>query len=246
MKLTVVGCAGSFPSAQSPASSYLVEHDGQRIVLDMGNGALGSLQRFTDIYQIDAVVLSHLHIDHFVDLGSYYVARKYHPEGSAGPIPVYGPDDTAARVVAAYGLQSTADIAGELDVRPLAAKFEIGAFTIETTRMVHPIEAYAIRVSADGRSLTYSGDTGPTPELITAARDTNLALFEGSFVTDPSNPRDLHLSAAEAGAHARAAGAERLVVTHLVPWNDQEQVHAEAVAEFPGAQVASVGLTIEV
>jgi ribonuclease BN (tRNA processing enzyme) len=246
VKLTVVGCSGSFPSAESPASCYLLEHNDQRILLDMGNGSLGSLQRFTDIYALDAIILSHLHIDHFIDVCSYYVARKYRPGGSVGPIPVYGPSDTASRIVTAYGLQSQKDIAGELNVQPMLAKFEVGDFIIETTPMVHPIQSFAIRVSAAGRSLTYSGDTGPTENLVMAARDTNLALFEGSFITDAANPPDLHLSAAEAGQHARAANAERLVVTHLVPWNRQEQVQEQAAVEFPEVQLASVGLAIEV
>ncbi len=97
MKLTVVGCSGSFPGPESPASCYLIEHEGTRILLDMGNGSLGALQRYTDIYAIDAVVLSHLHVDHFIDLCSYYVALQYRPDGPADSVAVWGPTDTAAR-----------------------------------------------------------------------------------------------------------------------------------------------------
>ena len=94
MRLTIVGMAGSFPAPDSPASCYLVEHDGHRIVLDLGNGAFGPLQGHTDIYGIDGVVLSHLHADHCIDFTSYYVARKYHPDGAKPSIPVLGPTGT--------------------------------------------------------------------------------------------------------------------------------------------------------
>ena len=98
MRLTVVGCAGSFPGPDSPASCYLLEADGFRLVIDFGNGSLGALQRYAALSGIDAVCLSHLHIDHCVDLYSYSVARAYHPDGQLPAIPVYGPAGTAERI----------------------------------------------------------------------------------------------------------------------------------------------------
>ena len=98
-----MGCAGSFPSPDSPASCYLVEADDGdgrtwRVVLDLGSGALGPLQRYTRLDALDAVVLSHLHPDHFVDVCGLYVARRYSPDGPvAGALPVYGPAATGAR-----------------------------------------------------------------------------------------------------------------------------------------------------
>ena len=91
MQLTVIGCSGSFPGPDSPASSYLLEAEGFRLVVDMGNGALGVLQRYAELFGIDAICVSHLHADHCIDLSSYWVARQYAPEGPRPPIPVYGP-----------------------------------------------------------------------------------------------------------------------------------------------------------
>ncbi|MEI2716954.1 MAG: MBL fold metallo-hydrolase [Candidatus Nanopelagicales bacterium] len=244
MHLTVVGSAGSFPGPESPASCYLVEHEGTTIVLDMGNGSLGHLQRFTDIYDIDAVVLSHLHVDHFIDVCSYHVALRYRPDGISRRIPIWGPADTHQRLVAAYGLRDGADMSGELDVRAIQPEFSVGPFTITTQRMTHPVEAYAIRVDAGGRSLTYSGDTGPNDRLRTLARDTDLALFESSFVSGPANPPDLHMTGAEAAEIADRAGAAGLLVTHLVPWHPPERIHAEAAAVRPDAQLAHPGLVV--
>lgn len=242
----MVGCSGSFPGPDSPASCYLLEHDGHSILLDLGNGALGPLQKYADIHRIDAVLISHLHVDHFVDLCSYHVARKYHPEIATGPVPVYGPEFTGERVAAANGSGDVSQLAGELDIRLLDREFEVGPFTVKTTRMVHPVESYAIRVEAGGRSLTYSGDTGPTPELAAAASGTNLALFEASFLSTCDNPPRLHLTATQCGELARQAGAERLIATHLVPWNNQSDVLDEASAAFGECDLAAPGLTINI
>ena len=105
MRLTVVGCAGSFPSPDSPASCYLLEADGFRLVIDFGNGSLGALQKYIPLFGVDAVCLSHLHADHCVDLYSYSIARAYSPAGPQPSIPVYGPAGTAERIARAPKLK---------------------------------------------------------------------------------------------------------------------------------------------
>ena len=102
MRLTVIGCSGSFPGPESAASCYLVEANGFRLVLDMGNGALAALGRTIDIYSIGAIALSHLHPDHCLDLCGFYVLRKYHPSGQQPRLPVYGPSGTGERMTRAY------------------------------------------------------------------------------------------------------------------------------------------------
>lgn len=248
MKLTLVGWSGSFPGPESPASCYLLEHDGSRIVLDLGNGSLGHLQRYADIYDIDAVLLSHLHVDHCIDLCSYYVARKYHPDGAHKRIPVFGPSGTADRMAAAYGLTSRPGMHDEFNfIRHQADRTEIGPFTVETIRVAHPVETYAIKVTAGGRSVVYSGDTGPTEALVELATGADLALFEASFVERADNPTDLHLTGGQAADHAKRAGVDRLVLTHLVAWNDPERVRAEAADVYDGdLLMAGNGLQIEV
>ena len=96
MRLTIIGCSGSFPGPESPASSYLLEAEGFRLVLDLGSGALGVLQRHAGLYDIDAVALSHLHADHCLDMCGYWVARRYAPGGPQPAIPVHAPDGAAA------------------------------------------------------------------------------------------------------------------------------------------------------
>ena len=245
MELTIVGCSGSFPGPQSPSSCYLVEHDGHRLVLDMGNGSLGALQKVADIYDIDGVILSHLHVDHFIDLTSFYVALKYRPDAPAPRIPVWGPPDTGRRLVSAYGLNGS-DMSGQFDVRPVHSEFQVGPFRVRTARMRHPIEANAIRVEAGGRSLTYSGDTGPHPGLADFARSSDVALFEASNREADDNPADLHLTGPQAAQLSADAGAERLVLTHLVPWFPPDQILAEARSVRADAILAAPGMVIQI
>jgi len=101
MRLTMVGCSGSMPGPHSAASCYLLEADGFRLVVDLGNGAVGALQRYTALNRVDAVALSHLHADHCLDMCPLWVARTYAPEGALPRIPVYGPAGTAERIARA-------------------------------------------------------------------------------------------------------------------------------------------------
>jgi ribonuclease BN (tRNA processing enzyme) len=98
MRLTIVGCAGSFPRPDSAASCYLLEHEGSRILLDLGSGALGPLQSHTELRDLDGVLLSHLHPDHFADMCGLFVTRRYSPGPPMSKIPVCGPSDVALRL----------------------------------------------------------------------------------------------------------------------------------------------------
>lgn len=247
MRLTVIGCAGSFPSPDSPASCYLVEHDGFRLVLDLGNGALGSLQRHIALTDIDAVILSHLHADHCLDLCGLYVAQRYHPEGPRERIPVWGPRGTAQRMARAYDLPAEPGMTGQFDFRDLVpGEHRIGPFLVTAARVNHPVEAYGLRVGVDGHAIAYSGDTGESATLVDLARDVDVALIEASCLESQPAP-DVHLTARQAAEHAQAAGAGVLVLTHLVAWNDPQATLAEARPAFDGEiMLASSGLVIDV
>jgi ribonuclease BN (tRNA processing enzyme) len=248
VKLTVVGCAGSFPNNASPASCYLIEHDGAHVVLDLGNGSLGALQSHLDptaSAAISALVLSHCHVDHCADVASLYVLRRYGPTRPEAPMLLLGPHDARDRIASIYGMDDPRDLDREFDIRVLGpGAVEVGPFVIEAARVAHPVESYAVRVTAGRRSITYSGDTGPTAALVELARGTDLALFEASCVGD-ANPPDLHMTGADAGRAASEAGAAMLVLTHHVSWNDEAVVLAEAVGEFTGPiEQAAPGMTI--
>ncbi|KRE93629.1 metal-dependent hydrolase [Nocardioides sp. Soil774] len=252
MKLTVVGCSGSYPGPDSPASCYLLEaeHDGRtwRVLLDLGNGALGQLHRYADPLTIDAVLVSHLHADHCLDLCGYYVMRKYHPTGPQPRIPVWGPAGTADRMARAYDLPVDPGMTEEFDFRAYdGVPVEVGPFRIEAREVVHPVTAYALRVSAGGRTLAYSGDTGPCPALDEVAKGAHLLLAEASFRTGDDNPPDLHMTGADCGRTAAQAGVDRLVLTHVPPWHDPADAEAEARGQWPGpVTLARAGSTYDV
>jgi ribonuclease BN (tRNA processing enzyme) len=257
MRLTVVGCSGSYPGPDSPASCYLLEaeHTSEsgetrtwRVLLDLGNGALGRLHRYADPLTIDAVLVSHLHADHCLDLCGYYVMRKYHPTGPQPRIPVWGPAGTAERMARAYDLPADPGMTEEFDFRAYdGSTLEVGPFRIEAREVVHPVTAYALRVSAGGRTLAYSGDTGPCPALDEVAQGANLLLAEASFRTGDDNPPDLHMTGADCGRTAAKAGVERLVLTHVPPWFDPADAEAEARGQWPGpVELARAGASYDV
>jgi ribonuclease BN (tRNA processing enzyme) len=256
MRLTVVGCSGSVPGPESAASSYLVQapYDGRTfsLVLDLGPGAFGQLYRHLDPAQVDAIGLTHLHPDHCLDLCAFYVAARYSPTAPWPHIPVYGPPGTGERLRRAYEVDPYSPdsepgpgIAGHFDVRGWNSEQRVGPFWVRTVPVRHPVPAYAIRVdelNPEAGSLTFSGDTGPSLELVDLARGSDLFLVESAFLEAPDNPADLHLTPRQAAEAAVAAEVETLVLTHIPPWYDRDEVLRQARPHFPGSvQVATPG-----
>jgi|SRR5215472_2976807 len=235
MDLTIVGCSGSFPGAASPASSYLVAADGFKLLVDVGNGAFGALQQYISGEEIDAVLLSHLHSDHCLDMCSYLVFRTYHPSGPLPRIPVYGPAGTPDRLDRASGGYSGHPMVDAFDFVTLTpGKTEIGPLVVTADHMNHPVETFGIRLEHGGRAIAYSADTGPTDQLVSLASGADVLVCEASFTDGPDVPADMHLTGRQAGEHAARAGVGSLVLTHLVPWNDRRVSLAEAAASFAG------------
>ncbi|MGH3831582.1 MAG: MBL fold metallo-hydrolase [Pseudonocardiaceae bacterium] len=242
MRLTVLGCSGSVPAAESPASGYLLRAAAASVVLDLGNGTFGALQRYLDPFTLDGLFLSHLHPDHCADVSALTVYRRYHPyPPQCAALPLYGPPDVAERLLAAYAPnaeeRSGTDLSDVYDFRDLRSCSEtarIGPFEVCATRVEHTCEAYALRISHAGRALVYSGDTGPCPRLAELAAGADVLLAEASWPDRPGNPPGVHLSGRQAGEAALAARVGRLLITHVPPWTDAEQVLTEAKAAFSG------------
>jgi ribonuclease BN (tRNA processing enzyme) len=225
-----------------------VEHDGFRLVLDMGAGSLGQLQRHVGLLDVDAVYVSHLHADHCIDLVAYSYARRYHPDGIPERLPVYGPQGTCARICGSFEAPPLGGLLDVYDFREVAAgEVEIGPFRVTSAVTNHPIECHALRLEAGGRSLTYSADTGTSPELVDLARGTDLFLCEASWEDRDDNPPGIHLSGKQAGEHGTRAGAARMLLTHVVPWAAGDAILAEARTAYDGdVSLAVCGTTYDV
>ena len=245
-----MGCSGSYPGPDSPASCYLLEahHEGRtwRILLELGNGALGALHHHADPLSIDAVLFSHLHADHCLDLCGFYVLRKYHPDGHQPRIPVWGPKGTAERMARAYDLPTDPGMSNEFDFRVYAEPFTIGPFEVTPVPVDHPVAAFGLRVRVGETVISYTGDTGPCEALDELAAGTDLLLAEASFRAMDHNPPHLHLTGKDCGEVAARARVRRLVLTHIPPWFDKANALTEAQAAYSGPiELARAGATYE-
>jgi ribonuclease BN (tRNA processing enzyme) len=235
MRLTVLGCAGSFPGPESACSAYLVEEDDFRLLIDFGSGSLTALQRYAGLHAVDAMLLTHLHCDHMLDACTYVVVRRYDPAGPLPPIPVYAPAGAPDRIAAAYSQDEgpVDDVYTFYGLQP--GTFPIGPFTVTVDRVNHPVETYGVRLEAKGRVLTYSSDTAPCDALLRLALGADLFLCEASYLDGMDNPPDLHLTGREAGEVATKAGVGQLLLTHLVPaWGSEADTLDAAAAAFTG------------
>jgi ribonuclease BN (tRNA processing enzyme) len=239
VKVTVLGCSGSVPGPESPASGYLVEAEGYRLVLDLGHGAFGALQRYVKPSEVDAIVISHLHADHCIDLTAYIVALRYGHEGylCAGPdsrIPLVGVPGTRDRLEAAYDPLARKLSLHEIFTFATPTEGELGPFKMSYAPMNHPTATNAMRIEHEGRSLVYSADTGESAELVALAEGADVLLCEASVSADEELVPDLHMTGRMAGEHADKAGVERLIITHVPPWNSVQAAADDAAAAFHG------------
>lgn len=240
LSVTVLGCSGSYPGRDGACSGYLVRSGSTTIWLDCGSGTMANLQRHADLDDVDAVVLTHEHPDHWTDLESFYVWAKYGP-GKRG-IPVYGPGSFST-------ITPRATLAPTLVWHVVADgdRVDIGGVTATFSRTDHGPETLAVRLDAGGRSLGYSADSGPGWSLEALGSGLDLALCEATLLSDTEGTVPGHLSARQAGRTAAAAGVGRLVLTHLWPTTDPAAAALEARTTFEGPlSVARLHHTYEV
>ncbi|MGY1713246.1 MBL fold metallo-hydrolase [Geodermatophilus sp. SYSU D01106] len=242
MRLTVVGCSGSGPGPTSAASCYLVEHDGFRVLLDLGNGAFGALQALADPDSIDAVYLTHLHADHCLDVAPMVVWHRWSGRSSRRRVPLIAPAGADRRLAQAYDADG-APLTDVFDFAVTPVSAVLGPFEVRTARTAHPAECHAIRLTAQGSSLVYTGDTGPSAAVVDLARGADVLLAEAAHPERDDLPPDLHLTGRQAGEAAAAAGVRRLLVTHVPAWVDPAAQLAAAQAVFPAAELVRPGAT---
>lgn len=219
LSVTVLGCSGSYPGPGGACSGYLVRGAGTTVWLDAGSGSMANLQHHVGLADVDAVVLTHEHPDHWSDLEGYRVACTYVLDHTG--VPVYAPAGLRERVSGdtepAFAWHEVAD----------GHTAAVGGLQLRFSRTDHPPETLAVRIDGEGRSLAYSADTGPGWSLCALGPGIDLALVEATYLS-PMEGTAGHLSARQAGAMGRDAGVGRLVLTHVWPTVDPGASRAEA------------------
>jgi ribonuclease BN (tRNA processing enzyme) len=265
VRITVLGKSPAWQDVDGACSGYLVEEQGFRLLIDCGNGVFSKLRRFIDYVDVDAVVLSHLHADHFLDLVPFAYALTYAPRQQ--PVPVDGwpgtehparpalhaPPGAQAcfrRVVGAWGNEDLIENAFHLREYEPSEVLHAGPFTLRFQLVPHFVASHAVEITSaanGGRRFTFGADSCPSEDLCRFAQDTDLLLIEATLPRpERAGPRG-HLTPGEAGEHGRKAGARRLVLTHLSDELDAAWAEAEAERTFGGTvEIAREGAVYEV
>jgi ribonuclease BN (tRNA processing enzyme) len=243
VELTVLGCSGSYGSAAAGAcSGYLVRAGGVAVWLDCGNGTFEQLQRHIGIEELDAVVITHAHPDHCVDVYGLHVLVRYGLQREG--LPVYGPEGLRDHL----GVLVNGDWGRAFDWRDVGDgdAADIGGVGVRFSRTDHPPPTLAVELAAAGKRLVYTADTGPGWEVGAFGAGADLVLSEATYLHD-DRPAPIHITAREAGKAARAASAGRLVITHLWPDVPVASAVREAADAFGDTvTAASQHLTIEI
>lgn len=236
VRVTVLGSSAGTPTRTNPASGYLVEHDEGTIWIDAGTGTFMRLAERVDPGQLSAVVISHVHVDHSSDLFGLYGYLAYGPSGRV-PVPVFvteGATNLFGDFAGATGEHVFHHVLGFREVGA-GDTATVGPFALEFGAANHSVANNVTRVKAGGRTLVYTGDTGPSDAVVKMADRADLFLCEATFVGERDNQTyPYHLTAYEAGDIATRAGVGHLVLTHISHTVDPFQSIAEAAERFSG------------
>ena len=264
MRLTVLGKSPSWQDAGGACSGYLVEEDDAVLLVDCGNGVFAKLRERVDYVDVDAVVISHLHADHFLDLVPYSYALTYAPRQQPVPVGGYpGTDDPARpalhappgarevfrRVAGSWGNDDLIEKAFDLKEYEASSKLNVGPIGITFRPVPHFMETYAMCLRSDngGARIVYGADTSPTDSLSDFAKGADLIVLEATLPRPERTGVRGHLTPGEAGEHGRAAGAKRLLITHISDELDADWALEEAAATFQGpVEIAREGAVYDV
>lgn len=230
--LTVLGATGGYPEPGQACSGFLIEWDGFRVVLDLGYATLPRLLAHLPDLHLDAVVITHDHPDHCVDLHGLFRIRHYGGLTGGHRLPLYCPAGVLDRL---QGLEPAADLREVFDVHHLPGSFQLGPFALSCVPLPHFVPNMGIRLDAPPTAIAYTGDTGPDPGLAQLGRGVDLFIVDATDRPgETEQPIRNLLTAKEAGQWAARAGASRLLLTHFWPGNDRQAAADAAREVFTG------------
>lgn len=245
MRFTVLGSSGTYPTPTNPASSYLVEAEGASIWCDAGSGGFQALASVVDPTDIDAIVISHRHPDHCVDLFAAFHALTYRPEPVRG-VPLFAHRSVIDHVLGFLGADTDHVIHSTFEIRCIESgdRWSAGEIDMRAVAMDHSVPTLGFGFESGGRRAFYTADTGPNGTWVDEVGPVDLLVSEASFQGDDGDGEyRQHLTARQAGRIASRIGATRLVLTHIPPHLDPltsvreaEMTHGRTVmAAVPGA-----------
>ena len=256
MKLTVLGGSAAGPNTGAGCAGFLVSEGSTAIVIDSGPGTLLELRKHVDFRTLDAIIISHYHLDHVLDLGAFRYLALYDPEPLNGKIPLHIPPGSGPRFAkwtAAFGDEDDErfleDVFAISEYDP-DQRLDIGSISIRFARTFHPVPAWAMRVSGPGgRDLGYTADTGPTAlaGLSEFFAGVSVLISESTEPADTQDPPQQrgHLTPQEAGSLAASAGASTVILTHRWEELGLDRAAHEAQASFNGQVLtARPGLSV--
>jgi ribonuclease BN (tRNA processing enzyme) len=237
VRITVLGKSPAWQDAGGACSGYLVEAGDCCLLLDCGNGVFAKLRAACDFTRVDAVVVSHLHADHFIDLVPYAYALAYAPQARGRRPSLYAPPgarETFRRITGAWDAEELIEQAFDVHEYEAGVELALDGLRVRFHEVPHFIRTHAVQVRDGDASFTYGADCSPNEAIVAFARDTDLLLLEATLEEPEEQGTRGHLTPAEAGDHAHRAGARRLVLTHFSGDHDAARAVAEAQRTFGG------------
>jgi ribonuclease BN (tRNA processing enzyme) len=249
VRVMVLGKSPSWQDAAGACSGYLAQARGFSVLLDCGNGVFSKLRPICDYVDVDAVVISHMHADHFLDLVPFSYALRYAPRQQPVPVGGWPGTDDPARprlylpgggrallrhVVSCWGNGDLIDSAFDVHEYAVDEELSLGPLAARFCEVPHYVPTFAVELACDGARFTYGADCRPNDELVHFARDTDVLLIEATLPRPERDGTRGHLTAREAGEHGLRAGARRLVLTHYSDELDPDLTGADGADGFGG------------